>query len=128
MGILSSIGGRFPKLHAPPEWGIEPVPKDRRSLVFKDFVVLWGDLGIGLLVMLAGTFLVPGLGLGAALTAILVGTALGCLLLALIGVVGSDSGRPTMVLLRPLLGMPRLLPPHRPERAPAVRLDRFSSS
>ncbi|MGO8694343.1 MAG: cytosine permease [Rectinemataceae bacterium] len=104
MGILSSIGGRFPKLHAPPEWGIEPVPKDRRSLVFKDFVVLWGDLGIGLLVMLAGTFLVPGLGLGAALTAILVGTALGCLLLALIGVVGSDSGRPTMVLLRPLLG------------------------
>jgi putative hydroxymethylpyrimidine transporter CytX len=104
MGILSSIGERFPKLHAPPEWGIEAVPKERRTLVFKDFVVLWGDLGIGLLVMLAGTFLVPGLGLGDALVAIILGTALGCLLLALVGVIGSDTGRPTMVLLRPLLG------------------------
>ncbi|MGA2547739.1 MAG: putative hydroxymethylpyrimidine transporter CytX [Rectinemataceae bacterium] len=105
MRSLSAIANRFRELHAPPEWGIEPVPKERRSLVFKDFAVLWGDLGIGLLVMLAGTFLVPGLGLGAALIAILIGTALGCLLLALIGVIGSDSGEPTMVLLRPLLGL-----------------------
>lgn len=104
MEFLSEIKRRLPKVHAPPEWGIDPVPAERRSLVFKDFVVLWGDLGIGLLVMLAGTFLVPGLGLGQALTAILLGTALGCLLLALVGVIGSDSGRPTMVLLRPLLG------------------------
>ena len=74
-------------------------------MVFKDFVVLWGDLGIGLLVMLAGTFLVPGLGLGRALQAILVGSALGCLLLALVGVIGSDTGEPTMALLRPLLGL-----------------------
>jgi putative hydroxymethylpyrimidine transporter CytX len=93
------------KFQAPPEWGIEPVPKEKRSLGFKDFAVLWGDLGIGLLVILAGTFLVPGLGLGPAVTVILVGTALGCLLLGLIGKIGSDSGRPTMALLRPLLGL-----------------------
>ena len=93
------------QFHAPPEWGIEPVPREKRSLVFKDYAVLWGDLGIGLLVMLAGTFLVPGLGLGVALEAILVGTALGCILLALVGTIGSDSGRPTMALLRPLLGI-----------------------
>ncbi len=93
------------KIEAPPEWGIEPVPREKRTLSFKDFSVLWGDLGIGLLVILAGTFLVPGLGLGAALTAILVGTALGCLLLALIGILGSESGEPTMVLLRPILGL-----------------------
>jgi putative hydroxymethylpyrimidine transporter CytX len=92
------------KFQAPPEWGIEPVPKEKRSLGFKDFAVLWGDLGIGLLVILAGTFLVPGLGLGAAATAILVGTALGSFLLGLVGKIGSDSGRPTMALLRPLLG------------------------
>jgi nucleobase:cation symporter-1, NCS1 family len=95
----------LPKFHAPPEWGIEPVPKGQRSLVFKDFAVLWGNLGIGLLVMLAGTFLIPGLGLGVALEAILLGSALGCLLLALVGIIGSDTGEPTMALLRPLLGV-----------------------
>ena len=95
MGILSSIGGAFRSSMRRPNGGSSLCRRSRRSLVFKDFVVLWGDLGIGLLVMLAGTFLVPGLGLGAALTAILVGTALGCLLLALIGVVGATrAGRP----------------------------------
>jgi putative hydroxymethylpyrimidine transporter CytX len=93
------------KFQAPPEWGIESVPKDGRSLAFKDFAVLWGDLGIGLLVILAGTFLAPGLGLGPALSVILLGTALGCLLLGLVGKIGSDTGRPTMALLRPLLGL-----------------------
>jgi NCS1 family nucleobase:cation symporter-1 len=56
-------------------------------------------------VLLAGSFLVPGLGLGRALLAILVGSVLGCLLLALIGVIGSDQAVPTMVLLRPALGV-----------------------
>jgi nucleobase:cation symporter-1, NCS1 family len=95
----------LPRLKTPPEWGIEPVPAASRVLGFRDFLVLWGDLGIGLLVMLAGTFLVPGLGLGQALLAILVGSAGGCLLLALIGAVGSATGAPTMVLLRPVLGV-----------------------
>jgi nucleobase:cation symporter-1, NCS1 family len=67
--------------------------------------VLWGDLGIGLLVMLTGTFLVPGLGLGSALLAILIGSAAGCLLLSLVGAIGSSTGAPTMVLLRPVLGL-----------------------
>ncbi len=91
--------------HAPPEWGIQPVPREHRVLGLLDYLVLWGDLGIGLLVMLAGTFLVPGLGLGQALLAILIGSAAGCLLLALIGVAGSNTGAPTMVLLRPVLGV-----------------------
>lgn len=95
----------FPKIQAPPEWGIEPVPQGQRVLGFLDFAVLWGDLGIGLLVMLAGTFLVPGLGLGDAVLAIAVGSVLGCLLLALIGAIGSDTAAPTMVLLRPVLGV-----------------------
>jgi putative hydroxymethylpyrimidine transporter CytX len=95
----------IPRFHTPPEWGIEPVPRQQRVLGFMDFMVLWGDLGIGLLVMLTGTFLVPGLGLGSALLAILIGSAAGCLLLALIGAVGSSTGAPTMVLLRPVLGV-----------------------
>lgn len=93
------------KITPPPEWGIEPVPEKHRVLGFFDYFALWSSLGAGLLVLLAGTLLVPGLGLGQALVAILIGTALGVLLLALAGVVGSDNAIPTMVLLRPVLGL-----------------------
>ena len=102
---LNALQRILPRLQTPPEWGIEPVPQASRVLGFLDFLVLWGDLGIGLLVMLAGTFLVPGLGLGHALLAIVIGSAAGCFLLALVGMVGSATGAPTMVLLRPVLGM-----------------------
>ncbi len=93
------------KLTPPPEWGVEPVPEKYRVLEFFDYFALWSSLGVGLLVLLAGTLLVPGLGLGQAFLAILIGTALGVLLLALAGVVGSDNAIPTMVLLRPALGL-----------------------
>jgi putative hydroxymethylpyrimidine transporter CytX len=92
-------------LNKPPDWGIEPVPRGERKLGFLDFFVLWGSLGAGLLVMLAGTLLVPGLGLGAALAAIVVGTLLGNLLLLVPAAMGSDHGVPTMVALRPALGI-----------------------
>ncbi len=93
------------RIQAPPEWGIEPVPRTHRLLGFWDFFVLWSDLGEGLLVLLAGTLLVPGLGLGQALLAIVIGTVLGNVLLALAGAIGSDTTVPTMVLLRPALGI-----------------------
>ena len=92
-------------LRKPPDWGIGPVPERERKLGFLDFFVLWGSLGAGLLVMLAGTLLVPALGLGAALVAIVVGTLLGNLLLLVPAVMGSDHGVPTMVALRPTLGI-----------------------
>jgi nucleobase:cation symporter-1, NCS1 family len=93
------------KLQSPPEWGIEPVPQAERRLGFTDFAVLWGDLGIGLLVLLAGSFLVPGLGMAQAMLAIVMGSAIGCALLAAAGLIGSKLGVPTMVLLRPALGI-----------------------
>ncbi|MCL4561028.1 MAG: putative hydroxymethylpyrimidine transporter CytX [Chloroflexi bacterium] len=106
MSLLSDVWRRvLPKVQAPPEWGIEPVPKVQRKLGFLDYFVLWGDLGIGLLVLLAGSFLVPGLSFSGALLATLIGSVLGCLLLALVGMIGSDNGIPTMVLLRPVLGV-----------------------
>ena len=43
--------------------------------------------------------------LGDALLAIVIGSVLGCLLLALVGIIGSDNAIPTMVLLRPVLGV-----------------------
>lgn len=93
------------KLQAPPEWGIEPVPSSHRVLNFLDYLALWSSLGVGLLVLLAGTLLVPVLGLGQALLAILIGSAIGSLLLAIAGLVGSDHAIPTMVMLRPVLGI-----------------------
>jgi len=85
--------------------GIEPVPERHRVLGFLDYFVLWADLGVGLLVLLAGTLLVPGLGFWPALAAIVLGTVAGVLLLGLAGVVGSDHGIPSMVGLRPSFGL-----------------------
>ena len=87
-----------------PSWGIRPVPPDRRRLSGWDFGVLWGDLAIGLLVLLTGALLVPSLGLPIALLAIAIGTLIGCIPLALVGLAGAREGVPGMVLFRPVLG------------------------
>jgi putative hydroxymethylpyrimidine transporter CytX len=84
--------------------GLEPVGREARQLGGWEFAVLWGDLGIGLLVLLAGSLLVPALSLPEALGAILVGSVIGVTLLGLTGLVGSQTGLPTMVCLRPALG------------------------
>src|SRR5215207_1505599 len=81
------------------EVGITPVPLARRVLGTWDMFVLWADLGISFLVMVVGMFLVPGLGLGEALLAILVGAVIGNVLLGLAATIGSDTGMPTMALL-----------------------------
>jgi putative hydroxymethylpyrimidine transporter CytX len=84
--------------------GVEPVPARFRVLGFVDYFVLWADLGVGLLVLAAGSYLVPGLGLPQALVAIVLGTAAGNLMLGLAGVIGSEHGIPSMVGLRPSFG------------------------
>ena len=87
-----------------PAYGIQPVPQAERRLGFLDTFVLWWDLGVSFLVMVVGMFLVPGLSLGQAFLAIVVGAILGNFLLGLVGTIGADTGVPTMVLLRPVLG------------------------
>ncbi|MGH8935318.1 MAG: putative hydroxymethylpyrimidine transporter CytX, partial [Acidimicrobiia bacterium] len=87
------------------QYDIRPVPAGERTLGLWDSFVLWADLGISFLVMVVGTFLVPGLSLGRALAAIVIGALLGNFLLALIAMIGTDTGVPTMVLLRPVLGL-----------------------
>jgi nucleobase:cation symporter-1, NCS1 family len=88
-----------------PSWGIRPVPPEHRRLSGWDFGVLWGDLSIGLLVLLTGALLVPALGFPKALAAIAVGSAVGCIPLALVGLAGAREGVPGMVLFRPVLGV-----------------------
>jgi len=60
---------------------IAPVTPDQRRLSGLDLAVLWGDLGVGLLVLVAGALLVPGLSLGEAMLAIAIGSVLGSFLL-----------------------------------------------
>jgi len=80
------------------------VPDGARTLRARDAFSLWFSLGIGLLVLQAGAALVPGLSFAGALAAILIGSALGAVLLALAGVVGADTGLATMAALKPTLG------------------------
>ena len=84
--------------------GIERVPEQFRVLGFFDHFVLWADLGVGLLVLAAGSYLVPGLSLPQALLVIVLGTLLGNLMLGLAGVIGSEHAIPSMVSLRPSFG------------------------
>jgi len=86
----------------------EPVPQ---ALSLLDQFGLWGNLGVSLLGFTGAIFVLqpggagtPELSLGAALTAIVVGTLLGTLPVALAGLPGTQTGAPAMVLLRGLFG------------------------
>ncbi|MGB2694418.1 MAG: putative hydroxymethylpyrimidine transporter CytX [Dehalococcoidia bacterium] len=89
----------------PDDWGIQPVPPERRRLRAFDLALLWGDLAVSLLVMVAGSLLVPGLSTKQALAVIVIGTLLGTVLLSLVGIISSRTGVPTMVALRGSLGI-----------------------
>ncbi len=105
---MASVAERVERIvqREAPVWGIRPVPPERRTLSGLDLAVLWGDLSVGLLVMVTGALLVTALGLSLprALLAVVIGGAIGCLPLALVAHAGHREGVPTMVLFRPLLG------------------------
>jgi nucleobase:cation symporter-1, NCS1 family len=86
---------------------ITPVPQEERRLGALEIGVLWGDLGVGLLVLAAGGILVGifGLSLPMALLATAVGSVIGSAILGAVSRVSSDTGVPTMVALRPALGI-----------------------
>src|SRR2546422_4807449 len=88
--IRGGLGLPMFRVRRPPEWGVEPVPHGLRVLRTFDLFVLWSSLGIGLLVLAAGT--------------LLIGSVLGSLMLAAAAHHGSRAGVPTMVSLRPILG------------------------
>ncbi|MBA3364473.1 MAG: cytosine permease [Actinobacteria bacterium] len=83
---------------------IEPVPERLRVLGLLDLGLLWGNLSVSLLVIVAGALLVPALSLKTALLAIVIGAVAGNLLLGLAGLIGADARVPAMVLLRAPLG------------------------
>jgi putative hydroxymethylpyrimidine transporter CytX len=85
-------------------WGIEPVPERLRVLGPLDTGLLWGNLGVSLLVIVAGAALVPALSLPDALLAIALGCVIGNTMLGLAGAIGADARVPGMVLMRAPLG------------------------
>ena len=80
------------------------MPERLRVLGLLDLALLWGNLGVSLLVLLAGTYLVPALSLPDAFLAILLGSLIGNAMLGIAGLIGADGRVPAMVLLRAPLG------------------------
>ena len=94
-----------------PNWGIEPVPERLRVLGTFDGFLLWANLSVSLLVIVAGAFLVLpfsqgglALSLPVAVAAIVAAAVVGNIMLGLGGLIGADARVPTMVLLRAPLG------------------------
>jgi NCS1 family nucleobase:cation symporter-1 len=94
-----------------PSFGIEPVPPHLRVLGVLDGFLLWANLSVSLLVIVAGAFLVLptdqfglGLSLPEAVAAIVAAAIVGNLLLGVGGLIGADARVPTMVLMRAPLG------------------------
>jgi NCS1 family nucleobase:cation symporter-1 len=81
-----------------------PVPAAKRVFGGRDLFSLWFSLGIGLMVLQTGALLAPGLGMSGSMAAILLGTLVGVLLLAAVGVIGSDTGLSSMAALKLSLG------------------------
>src|SRR6478752_5442291 len=93
-----------------PSFGIEPVPERLRVLGALDGFLLWSNLSVSLLVIVAGAFLVlpvSQFGLGLSLPVALAATVaavVGNILLGVGGLIGADARVPTMVLMRAPLG------------------------
>jgi NCS1 family nucleobase:cation symporter-1 len=94
-----------------PNWGITPVPERLRLLSAFDSFLLWSDLSVSLLVIVAGALLVlPASQFGLALSlpeafaAIVVASIVGNLMVGVGGLIGADARVPAMVLLRATLG------------------------
>src|SRR4029078_8538783 len=93
-------------------WGVDPVPQRLRVLSGLETGLLWGNLGVSLLVIVAGAILVPALSLPSARVAIVLGCLIGNVMLAVAGMIGADARVPGMALMRAPLGQRgSLLPP-----------------
>ena len=93
---------KFPKHDS--DIGINPLNEKNKTLTGKDFFVLWSSLGVGLLVISAGSFIYTSNILGA-LFVIILGSIVGSALLGLTGKIGSNHSIPSVVSMRPSFGI-----------------------
>ncbi|HUH86722.1 MAG TPA: cytosine permease [Pusillimonas sp.] len=76
----------------PTNQALTPVPAHERVFGWHEHASLWFSLGVGLLVMQVGAYLVPATGLREAVFAIVLGSLIGAALLAWVAKIGCDSG------------------------------------
>ena len=83
---------------------LTPLPVGERLFGWRDHAALWLSLGVGLLVMQVGAYLVPALGTQAAMLVIVCGSLLGAGLLAWTAKIGCDSGLSSAGLMHATYG------------------------
>lgn len=87
-----------------PNEALAPVPDAQRVFGWHQHASLWFSLGVGLLVMQIGAYLVPAVGTREALIAIIAGSAIGAALLAWVAHVGYRSGLSSAGLIHATYG------------------------
>src|SRR5690606_12148297 len=88
----------------PANQALAPLPDAQRVFGWRDHTALWFSLGVGLLVMQVGAYLVPALGVRDALAAVVFGSILGAGLLAWVARLGCDSGLSSAGLMHTVYG------------------------
>jgi len=83
---------------------LTPLHEGQRAFGWRDHTSLWFSLGVGLLVMQMGAYLLPGLSPGEALVAIAIGSIVGSGLLGWVGKLGCDSGLASAGLMHAVYG------------------------
>jgi len=83
---------------------LAPIAPDRRVFQWHDHASLWFSLGVGLLVIQVGAYLMPALGTKEALIAIVAGSIVGAGLLGWVAKLGADSGLASAGLMHAVYG------------------------
>ena len=83
---------------------LTPLPAADRSFAFQDHAALWLSLGVGLLVMQIGAYLVPAVGPQQAALVIILGSILGAGMLAWTARLGCDTGLSSSGLMHATYG------------------------
>jgi NCS1 family nucleobase:cation symporter-1 len=83
---------------------LQPLPDADRIFGFFDHASLWFSLGVGLLVMQVGAYLIPAVGTQQAMLAILVGSIVGAGFLAYVAQLGADRGLSSSGLIQQTFG------------------------
>lgn len=89
---------------APVNEALAPITSQNRAFGWRDHASLWFSLGVGLLVMQVGAYLMPALGTREALIAIVFGSLLGAGLLGWVAKLGCDSGLSSAGLMHAVYG------------------------
>ncbi|MEY4676805.1 MAG: hypothetical protein RLZZ470_1312 [Pseudomonadota bacterium] len=90
--------------HSSHNSSLEPVSADQRVFGWYSHASLWFSLGVGLLVMQIGAYLVPAVGTQEALLAIVLGSVLGAGLLACVAKIACDTGLSSAGLMHQVYG------------------------